>query len=58
MAAKAATAAMRAKPAAAGIGMTMGTSAPMTHTSWKRVSNLANDRPRLASGASRWLSLP
>ena len=31
----------------------MGMSAPITHTSWKRVSKRANDRPRLASGASR-----
>ena len=28
--------------------------APTTQKIWKRVSNLANDRPRLASGASRW----
>ena len=27
--------------------------APTTHVSWKRVSKRANDRPRLASGASR-----
>ena len=26
---------------------------PITHTSWKRVSNLANARPRTASGPSR-----
>ena len=26
---------------------------PMTHTNWKRVSNLANARPRTASGPSR-----
>ena len=44
---------MMAKPMSAGIGITIGMSAPITQTSWKRVSNLANDRPRLASGASR-----
>ena len=49
-----ATTPMRAKPRQAGIGITIGISAPITHTSWKRVSNRANERPRLASGASRW----
>ena len=32
---------------------TIGMSAPITQTSWNLVSNLANDRPRFASGASR-----
>ncbi len=34
--------------------ITTGRNAPTTHVSWNRVSNRANDRPRLASGASRW----
>ena len=34
--------------------MMTGMNAPTTHASWNRVSNFANDRPRFASGASRW----
>jgi len=45
------TIAMRANPTSAGIGMMIGSSAPITHSSWNRVSNLANDRPRFASGS-------
>src|SRR4029453_3662446 len=45
--------AMTRNPISMGMGMTTGTKAPITHVSWKRVSNLAKDRPRLASGASR-----
>ena len=33
---------------------TTGMNAPMTQASWNRVSKRANERPRLASGASRW----
>ena len=33
--------------------MSTGTKAAATHAIWKRVSNCANARPRLASGASR-----
>ena len=39
-----------------GIDTSTGMKAPTTHTIWNRVSNLANDRPRLASGASRCTS--
>jgi hypothetical protein len=35
------------------MAMTTGTAAPRTQMTWKRDSNRANDRPRLASGASR-----
>jgi hypothetical protein len=52
--AKAAVPAMARKPTRAGMGRSSrGTTAPMTHTSWNRISNLANERPRFASGASR-----
>ena len=43
-----------ANPTGAGTGTTMGISAPITQISWKRVSKRAKERPRLASGASRW----
>ena len=50
----AAAAAITTKPSAIGIVITTGRNAPTTHVSWNRVSKRANDRPRLASGASRW----
>ena len=40
-------------PRRVGIAITTGTAAPSTQITWKRDSNRANDRPRLASGASR-----
>ena len=52
--ANAAAAAITTKPTAIGMVITTGRNAPTTHVSWNRVSNRANDRPRLASGASRW----
>ena len=48
---------MTRKPTRAGMGRSSsGSSAPITHTSWNRTSNRANERPRLASGASRCTS--
>ena len=39
-----------------GIEISTGITAPITHTIWNRTSKAANDRPRLASGASRCTS--
>ena len=41
---------MIANPARSGIDVITGITAPITHTSWKRTSKRAKDRPRLASG--------
>ena len=48
---------MATKPTRTGMGRSSsGSSAPTTHTSWKRTSKLAKERPRFASGASRCTS--
>ena len=54
--ANAASSATKPEPSRTGIGRITGMKAPTTQAIWKRASNRENDRPWLASGASRCTS--